>query len=95
MGVKTLQMKMLTVMMVMLKIDASQRSFFLCDQNLCPQHKKVRLLVNDLLASMKQKRITDCALVVSSKDSLKNEEGDTESIEMRCFKPKVGSSTVT
>ena len=88
-------MKMMTVMMVMLKIEASERSFFLCDQNLCPQYKKKRLLVNNLLASMKQKRITNCALVVSSKDSLKNEEGDIESIEMRCFKPKVGSSTVT
>ena len=85
----------MTVMMVMLKIEASERRFFLCDQNLCPQYKKVRLLVNNLLASMKQKRITNCALVVSSKDSLKNEEGDIESIEMRCFKPKVGSSTVT
>ena len=84
----------MTVMMVMLKIEASERSFFLCDQNLCPQYKKKRLLVNNLLASMKQK-ITNCALVVSSKDSLKNEEGDIESIEMRCFKPKVGSSTVT
>ena len=85
----------MTVMMVMLKIEASERNFFLCDQNLCPQYKKVRLLVNNLLASMKQKRIINCALVVSSKDSLKNEEGDIESIEMRCFKPKVGSSTVT
>ena len=85
----------MTVMMVMLKIEASERSFFLCDQNPCPQYKKKRLLVNNLLASMKQKRITNCALVVSSKDSLKNEEGDIESIEMRCFKPKVGSSTVT
>ena len=86
-------MKMLTVMIVIFKIESSQRSLFLCVQNLRPQFKKVRLLVNGLLASMKQKRIklyVSCLL----KRFLKDEKGDIESVERRCFKLNIGSSTV-
>ena len=85
-------MKMLTVIMIMLKTEASYRSFFLYGRNFHPWFRKVRLLVNGLLASMKQKIIKSFALVVSSKDSLKMRRVILN--QLRCLKPKGGSSIV-
>ena len=86
-----MQMKMLTVMMVMLKISISEKLLSVWSK-LSPSVQESDIVSKWFtgIYEKQEKLYIGCLL----KRFLKDEESDIESMEMRCFKPKVGSSTI-